>query len=96
MTTYKREHLRRLERLLKDGSGTEYYWYEAEHHGEPEVQANIDEIRDAMRDAANLIWDLIKQPCGHSACAQHYIDTGERRCLRESAPSAEGPANSVT
>lgn len=33
--------------------------------------------------------------CGHSACSQNYIDTGETRCIKdaESADAAEGAAS---
>lgn len=33
------------------------------------------------QDRLNTTWETVKARCGHSACSQNYIDTGELGCV---------------
>ncbi len=44
-----------------------------------EWAGTLERARKAMAKAKDLI-------CGHSACSQHYIDTGERLCIEGDKP----------
>ena len=58
---------------------------------EPHEREAMDEYGldpDCVEDRARWRWMNADQPgqhreCGHSACSQHYIDTGKSECVKE-------------
>lgn len=58
--------------------------------GEPDAimgRGGADSSATALRAHARArAWAQPHRECGHSACGQHFIDTGETRCIEGEAP----------
>lgn len=57
-------------------------YYQHAHNNADLAQSQAGEVSKALQTRLTTIRFNLRARCGHSACSQNYIDTGETNCIK--------------